>query len=187
MTQGSGTQSNPREPERSCRRPIANFVSRELGLVAGLDTRALARLDSIASAAYSELTSALPELVWSPVWSAAVPFEQVLKRVSRTPSAYPERLETILGERDSWFGGTDPRVADFFVLEGLLAWCAILGDPYAQAIARLPKLSAWWRRVHDRIDVRAIAKQPFTASPFEAELFARARDYVQTHGSPWPL
>ncbi len=166
--------------------PIANFVSRELGLFAALDTRALARVESIASAAYSELTATLPELVWSPLWFKEQPFEALLKRIARTPSAYVRRLERMFDD-EPWFGGRAPLSADFFVFEGLSAWCAILGAPYIDAIRNMPKLSKWWQRMRERVNVDALAHTPFTASPFEAELFTRASDFVRESGAPWPL
>jgi hypothetical protein len=167
--------------------PIANFVARELGLHSGFASRALARLEGIASAAYCELTSSLPDIVWSPLWCKNEPFEAVLERVSRLPSSFPRRLEPVLAERDAWFGGADPAPADFFVFEGLSAWCALLGEPYLEAIRKQPKLFAWWGRARERVHSASLQETPFTASPFEAQLFARAREFVKLDGSPWPL
>jgi hypothetical protein len=167
--------------------PIASFVSRELGLTSGVDSRALARLESIASAAYSELTAELPAVVWSPVWFKDLSFEQLLKRIARTPCSYPRKLDALLGASDAWFGGSEAVAADFFAFEGLSAWCAILGEPYLAAIRTLPRLSSWWERVSQRVGGQSFEKSQFTASPFEAELFARSRDFVKTQGVPWPL
>jgi hypothetical protein len=165
--------------------PIASFVGRELGLHARLDSPALARLDAVASAAYSELTSVLPELTWAPLWYPEVPLERLVKRASRTPCGYPARFEQVLGDEHAWFGGAEPHVADFFVFEGLAAWCDVLGPPYAEAIARLPKLSAWWDRACARVVGDATRAVPFTASPHEADVFGRAREFVQAQGLTW--
>jgi glutathione S-transferase len=166
---------------------IASFVSRELGAYAALDGRAVARVESLASAAYCELTCVLPEIVWSPLWCAGLPFERLLKRVARTPCTYPRKLESVLQAGEPWFCGADPLAADFFVFEGLAAWQAILGEPYVLAIAQLPKLSAWWARASERVQTKTFERARFTASPFEVELFARAREHTSVHGLPWPV
>jgi hypothetical protein len=165
--------------------PIATFLSRELGLYAGMGTLAMAREEALASAAYLELTSAFPNLVWAPLWFAEVPFERHLKMQSRVACSHPARFQPLLAAGAPFFGGEEPHAPDFFLFEGLTAWIRLLGEPFAEGIRTKPSLSAWWERMNDRLAGTPGLDRPITASPYEAEVCERARGVVASQGLPW--
>jgi len=167
--------------------PIASFLSRELGFYACLDSLAIAREESLSATAYLELTSALPTIVWHPGWFADVPFERHLKIQTRVACGLPARFELLLADDAPFFGGSEPHAPDFFLFEGLSAWSLLFGEPYAAGVRGKPRLSKWWERMNARLASTAGLDRPITASPFEAEVFEKARGLSASQGLPWPV
>jgi glutathione S-transferase len=163
--------------------PIAGFILRKLGSYAGLDDAAIAHQEALASASYMELTHALPQLVWAPVFYPDAPLGRTLRIHSRAACSYPHRFEALL-ERE-YFGGSSPLASDFFVYEGLCAWRRVFGEPYLELCAQLPRLAAWFQRLTARLTDPALESMPFTASPHENAVIAQTRDYARQHGLPW--
>jgi glutathione S-transferase len=168
--------------------PIAGYVGRRLGQYEGLDAMGIARLEMITSAAYLDIIVELAMMLWVP---AAVPDAEAAARFANHEARIVhkvDRLDRMLASgEEPFFGGHDPAVADFFVVEALDMTCAVLGERLEAVLRRAPRLA----QLRDRLARRdAIAryvgegKRPtrFTGSPHETESLARIQRYVQAPG-----
>ena len=158
--------------------PIATFLARRLGQYDGLDDAATARLESVCSSCYIEVTLKIGEILWADLLypgadlAGALPLHlaRMLDKLTRLDKQIPET---------GWLGGENPAMADFFAAEAVETQRYVLGPAReAKLRARLPHLVALAQRVKDRPAVaRAWESRPqqFTARPDEAEVVERLR------------
>jgi glutathione S-transferase len=156
--------------------PIAFYLARRLGQYDGKKAAAIARLEAIASSAYTDGMSGIAQLVWSDmVYPGADPVLALPRVLGRTLGKLA-RLDALSPEQ-GFFGGVSPCIADFFVVEALEAHRHLLGPARDGALrARVPRLFALAERVAARPAVARLGRpERFTGRPDEPALLERLR------------
>ena len=160
---------------------IAAFLSRHLGHVENRDSAGLARLESISSAAYLDLTCVIRELLRPRVMPQDDQWAAFLTEFSTTIPARLPAFERLLAVQSGpFFGGVAPVAADYFVLEAVDAWLELLGAPVATALANCPRLREHQSALSARCKLSAYLASgsrplPLTASPHETAIRDRLR------------
>jgi hypothetical protein len=160
---------------------IAAYLSRWLGHAENLDSAGLARLESVASAAYLDLTCLIRELLRPRVMPQDDQWPTFLAEFSTTVPARLPAFERLLCARGApFFGGVAPVAADYFVFEAVDAWLELLGAPVAAALANCPRLREHQSELLARPKLSAYLASgcrplPLTASPHETAIRARLR------------
>jgi glutathione S-transferase len=124
--------------------PVAGYLSRRLGHYQGLDAMGVARLEMVASAAYLDVIFEFTMMIWfappSATASAAGDAEHFAKHEGRVQRKL-ERLERMLAARpEAYFGGREPAVADFFVLEAVDMGRLLFTTRFADVLEACPRL-----------------------------------------------
>ena len=166
--------------------PIAGYVSRQLGHYDGKDAQEIARLETVASAAYLDLIISAGEMRYQlgatqdeAAWNSL--FDTHVQRARfRIP-----RFEQLLAKLDSeFFGGNNPVTADFFVYEAMLEWQDVLGDSLLDELA-CPLLARFTKTISARPRISAYRNAgrrpiPFSGSPADGETLKRLQAAAKT-------
>ncbi len=142
------------------------------------DELARARLDMVAHAAHLDLQVPYSQLLWLPADTGRDRLEAAARLLLEHLGRHLARLERILPEGKTYFGGNAPAVADSFVFESLLRGLDVFGRPFTERLERLPGLAALCESMAARPRIAAqchLMPVAVTASPSEAELRIRIR------------
>lgn len=166
--------------------PIAGYIARRLGQYDGLDSMAIAHLEMVASAAYLDVIVEVVMMLWVP---SALPDAEATMRFANHEARILHkvaRIDRMLASRpEPFFGGQQPAIADFFVVEAVDMARAVLGARIDAALCKAPRLAAMRERLARRDAIAryvAEGKRPtrFSGSPSEGDSLERIRRYAET-------
>jgi hypothetical protein len=163
---------------------IASYLGRRLGHYESRSPEEIAELEGVTSAAYTDFTNILPELLRPRVMPAAAQFGEFFEGfIARVPGRLPAFERLLAARSGAFFGGREPAVADYFVFEAIDAWLELLGAHFSRALEACPLL----REQRTALSARRHLSQylasgnrplPFTGSPHEVELRERLRAHL---------
>jgi glutathione S-transferase len=156
--------------------PIAAFIARQLGQYDELDHFSVARLEGVCSHAYLEAIVRAGEVIWADFAFPGVDLVRFWPGVLGRSVGKMAHLDRQL-QKDAWFGGSGPAVADFFAGEAYETLAHTLGAARQPVLrTRLPNLAALAARIRQRPSLsRAWERRPpnHTAHPDEASVLER--------------
>jgi glutathione S-transferase len=159
--------------------PIAAFVVRRLQTHAGLPSRIVATLEMTRSAAYIDLILWAGHMLWSDITNPGADVESAVRLQAPRALEKLKRLDALAADGD-FFGGAEPSLADFFVLEGAESLIHMMGRPAVAFVNALPRLGPLCERLRRRPAVKAVwasGARParLTGRPDELEVVHRLR------------
>ena len=160
--------------------PIARFVVSRLQTHRGLPPPIVAKLEMVRSAAYIDLILWAGQMLWCDVINPGANVEASVRLQAPRVLEKLKRLDALAAGMD-FLGGSEPSLADVFVLEGAESLIHLVGEPAVAFMNALPNLGPLCRRLRQRPAVKTLwasgaRPAPLTGRPDELQVVEGLRE-----------